>query len=81
MPRTAAATNTATTFQTVLGPVRFNANGDVVPGAVSVYRTDMTAAGGSGDWAFAAVADESITAQTAMISTSPASARLTARTR
>jgi branched-chain amino acid transport system substrate-binding protein len=48
----AAATDPATTFQTVLGPVQFDANGDTSQKIISLYKVDMTAAGGKGDWSF-----------------------------
>jgi branched-chain amino acid transport system substrate-binding protein len=48
----AAATDPATTFQTVLGPVQFDANGDTSQKIISLYKVDTTAAGGKGDWSF-----------------------------
>ena len=48
----AAATDPATTFQTVLGPVQFDANGDTSQKIISLYKVDMTASGGKGDWSF-----------------------------
>jgi branched-chain amino acid transport system substrate-binding protein len=40
------------TFDTVLGTVGFDANGDTTQHIISFYSTDMTAAGGKGDWVF-----------------------------
>ena len=48
----AAATDTATKFDTVLGPVSFDAVGDTSQKIISMYKVDMTAAGGKGDWIF-----------------------------
>ena len=39
-----------TVFDTVVGTVGFDANGDSLRQVVSFYRADMTAAGGKGDW-------------------------------
>ena len=48
----AAGVNTATTFDTVLGPVQFDAVGDTSQKIISLYKVDATAAGGKGDWVF-----------------------------
>jgi branched-chain amino acid transport system substrate-binding protein len=48
----AAVTDTATTFDTVLGPVKFDEVGDTSQKIISLYKTDMTAADGKGDWIF-----------------------------
>ena len=48
----AAATDTATTFDTVLGPVKFDAVGDTNQKIISLYKVDTAAAGGKGDWTF-----------------------------
>ena len=48
----AAATDTTTTFQTVLGPVMFDSVGDTNQKIISLYKVDPTAASGKGDWAF-----------------------------
>ena len=48
----AAVTNTGTTFDTVLGPITFDAVGDTSQKIISLYKTDMTAADGKGDWIF-----------------------------
>jgi branched-chain amino acid transport system substrate-binding protein len=48
----ANVTNTATTFDTALGPVQFDAVGDTNQKIISLYKTDMTQAGGKGDWVF-----------------------------
>jgi branched-chain amino acid transport system substrate-binding protein len=47
-----AATNTATTFETVLGPVQFDEVGDTNQKIISLYKVDLTAADGKGDWTF-----------------------------
>jgi branched-chain amino acid transport system substrate-binding protein len=39
-------------FDTVLGPVTFDENGDTSQKIISFYKTDMTAADGAGDWVF-----------------------------
>jgi branched-chain amino acid transport system substrate-binding protein len=39
-------------FDTALGSVTFDANGDTSQHIISFYKTDMTAAGGKGDWVF-----------------------------
>jgi branched-chain amino acid transport system substrate-binding protein len=41
-----------TPFDTVLGPVTFDENGDTSQKIISFYKTDMTAADGKGDWVF-----------------------------
>jgi branched-chain amino acid transport system substrate-binding protein len=48
-----AATNTSTTFQTVLGPLGFDAVGDTSLKVISIYKVDLTVGGGMGDWMFA----------------------------
>ena len=48
----AAGTDTATTFETVLGPVQFDAVGDTNQKIISLYKVDLTAADGKGDWVF-----------------------------
>jgi len=48
----AAAVNPATTFQTVLGPVVFDANGDTSQKIISLYEVDPAAADGAGGWVF-----------------------------
>jgi branched-chain amino acid transport system substrate-binding protein len=40
------------TFDTPLGPVQFDAVGDTNQKVISLYKVDMTAAGGKGDWVF-----------------------------
>ena len=47
-----AGSDPATTFQTVLGPVQFDAVGDTNQKIISLYKVDMTAQGGKGDWIF-----------------------------
>lgn len=40
------------TFNTVLGNISFDDNGDTSQHIISFYKTDMTAANGAGDWVF-----------------------------
>jgi branched-chain amino acid transport system substrate-binding protein len=47
-----AGTDTATTFNTVLGPVQFDAVGDTSQKIISLYTVDLAAADGAGDWVF-----------------------------
>ncbi len=44
-------------FDTALGPVSFDENGDSSQKVISFYKTDMTAADGKGDWVFASQKD------------------------
>jgi branched-chain amino acid transport system substrate-binding protein len=48
----AYATNPANKFTTQLGTISFDSNGDTSQHIISFYKTDMTAAGGKGDWVF-----------------------------
>jgi branched-chain amino acid transport system substrate-binding protein len=48
----AAGTDTNTTFDTVLGPVKFDAVGDTSQKIISLYKVDLAAADGKGDWVF-----------------------------
>lgn len=48
----AAGADPATTFNTVLGPVQFDAVGDTNQKIISLYKVDMTLSSGKGDWAF-----------------------------
>lgn len=49
----ANATNTANTFDTLIDKrLAFDKNGDNIAPYISYYKTDMTAAGGKGDWVF-----------------------------
>ena len=48
----AAGVDPATTFETVLGPVTFDAVGDTSQKIISLYKVDMTAGEGTGDWVF-----------------------------
>ena len=48
----AAAVDPATTFETVLGAVKFDADGDTNQKIISLYTVDLTAADGKGDWVF-----------------------------
>jgi branched-chain amino acid transport system substrate-binding protein len=47
-----AAVDPNTTFETVLGPVTFDAVGDTSQKIISLYKSDLTAAEGVGDWVF-----------------------------
>ena len=40
-------------FDTVIGDVRFDANGDLIHQFVTFYRVDPSAVGGKGDWVIA----------------------------
>lgn len=54
----AAATNTSSSFDTVLGKVSFDAVGDTTQKIISLYSVDMTAGSDkSGDWVFAEQVD------------------------
>jgi branched-chain amino acid transport system substrate-binding protein len=46
----AAAADTATTFETVLGSIRFDAAGDVTAPSITMDAADPNANGGSGGW-------------------------------
>ena len=48
----AAGAGSATTFETVLGPITFDAVGDTSQRIISLYKVDMTAGDGTGDWVF-----------------------------
>jgi ABC-type branched-subunit amino acid transport system substrate-binding protein len=48
----AGVTNSGTSFDTVLGPITFDAVGDTSQKIISLYKTDMTAGDGKGDWIF-----------------------------
>jgi len=48
----AAGADPATTFETVLGPITFDAVGDTSQRIISLYKVDMTAGEGTGDWVF-----------------------------
>ena len=48
----AAGADPATTFETVLGPITFDAVGDTSQRIISLYKVDMTAGDGTGDWVF-----------------------------
>jgi len=48
----AAAVDPATTFETVLGPVKFDEVGDTNQKIISLYKVDLTAGEGKGDWVF-----------------------------
>jgi ABC-type branched-subunit amino acid transport system substrate-binding protein/DNA-binding SARP family transcriptional activator len=48
----AYAVDPAHRYETILGTVGFDANGDALQQFVTFYRVDPSAAGGSGDWVF-----------------------------
>ena len=48
----AAGVDTATTFETVVGPVQFDAVGDTNQKIISLFKVDLAAADGVGDWVF-----------------------------
>ena len=48
----AGVTTGGTEFQTVLGPVKFDEVGDTSQKIISLYKTDLKAADGKGDWVF-----------------------------
>ncbi|HYN48318.1 MAG TPA: branched-chain amino acid ABC transporter substrate-binding protein [Candidatus Nanopelagicales bacterium] len=48
----AAGTDTSTTFATVLGDLQFDAVGDTSQKVISLFKVDMTAGDGTGDWVF-----------------------------
>ncbi len=48
----ANATNTANSFDTAIGKLSFDKYGDNTAPYISYYKTDMTLAGGKGDWVF-----------------------------
>jgi len=49
----AAASDTTKTYDTVLGPVTFDENGDTSQKVVSIYKVDTAADSGKGDWVLA----------------------------
>lgn len=48
----AYVTDSANKFDTVLGPVTFDENGDTSQKVISYYKVDASAADGAGDWVF-----------------------------
>ncbi len=48
----AAGVDPNTTHETVLGPVKFDAVGDTNQKIISLYKVDLAAADGAGDWVF-----------------------------
>ena len=48
----AYAANPSNKFNTQLGTISFDSNGDTSQHIISYYKTDMTAASGKGDWVF-----------------------------
>ena len=47
-----AGVTSGASFDTVLGPVKFDAVGDTDQKIISLYKVDMTASDGKGDWVF-----------------------------
>jgi branched-chain amino acid transport system substrate-binding protein len=47
-----AGVTSGQTFDTALGPVKFDAVGDTDQKIISLYKVDMTASSGKGDWVF-----------------------------
>jgi branched-chain amino acid transport system substrate-binding protein len=52
-----AASDPSKTYDTVLGPVSFDENGDTSQKVVSIYKVDTAADGGKGDWVLAEEVD------------------------
>ncbi len=48
----AAGTDTAATFETVIGDLQFDAVGDTSQKYISLFKVDMAAGEGTGDWTF-----------------------------
>jgi branched-chain amino acid transport system substrate-binding protein len=48
----AAATVAGNSYDTVIGSVSFDKNGDITTPYMSFYKTDLTLAGGKGDWVY-----------------------------
>jgi branched-chain amino acid transport system substrate-binding protein len=48
----ANSTAAGNAFDTVVGPVTFDKNGDITTPYMSFYKTDLTAGGGKGDWTY-----------------------------
>jgi len=48
----AAATAAGNKFDTVVGSISFDKNGDITTPFMSFYKVDLTAAGGKGDWVY-----------------------------
>ena len=48
----AAATASGNAYDTVIGSVSFDKNGDITTPYMSFYKTDLTLAGGKGDWVY-----------------------------
>jgi ABC-type branched-subunit amino acid transport system substrate-binding protein len=48
----AYVTNPSNSFDTVLGTLSFDENGDSSQKIISFYKTDTSAADGAGDWVF-----------------------------
>ncbi len=47
-----AAVDTSVTYDTILGKIQFDANGDTTQKIISIYAFDPAGAGGKGDWTF-----------------------------
>ena len=47
-----AGVTSGASFETALGPVTFDAVGDTSQKIISLYKVDMTAAEGKGNWVF-----------------------------
>ena len=67
----AGATATGNSFNTVIGPVSFDANGDTTAPFMSFYKVDLTLNGGKGGWTW--VKQEAFTDPNAGGSPAPAS--------
>jgi branched-chain amino acid transport system substrate-binding protein len=52
-----AGTDTTVKYDTIVGSISFDANGDTSQKIVSIYSVDTTAANGKGDWKFATQVD------------------------
>ena len=48
----AQATAAGNKFDTVVGSISFDKNGDITTPYMSFYKTDLTLAGGKGDWVY-----------------------------
>jgi hypothetical protein len=48
----AAGTDTAATWKTVIGDLQFDEVGDTSQKYISLFKVDMTAGDGTGDWVF-----------------------------
>jgi branched-chain amino acid transport system substrate-binding protein len=48
----AAAVDPRTSVDTILGPIQYNAVGDLATGAIAIYKAAPSTGGGAADWAF-----------------------------